>query len=238
MLGRKKMRLKICVYCGRTADTHDHVVPRCLLERPFPLNLLTVDSCQLCNSDYSLDEEYFLAVIASSGFVRSLTAKVRENGVVDRMLSRKPHLDDLITDALHLDEGGRVFLRVQEKRVARVVQKVAFGMYLHRYRPSRIPQLSEFRVWPVAHAENSINAINVMTHNERFRSRRWIAFQRGVFDYMFARNWIWADFGKLVCIMKFHETVWAAVSCPEWPRGPGSTRRKRVGKKQFRLYAP
>ena len=35
-----------------------------------------------------------------------------------------------------------------------------------------------------------------------------------VFDYMFVRNWIWRDFGRLSCLMRFHETIWAAVRCP------------------------
>ena len=78
-----------CVYCGKEATTRDHVIPRCLLEKPYPPDLPTVPSCRPCNEGYSKDEEYFLAVMAQSGFVPPLTEKVEEGGLVDRMLERE-----------------------------------------------------------------------------------------------------------------------------------------------------
>ena len=94
-----------------------------------------------------------------------------------------------ITNGLDLDKKGRVHITVEENRVTRIVQKIAFGLYLHHYQRSRIPRVNQFRVWSIAHA------------------------------------------------MKFHETIWAAVFCPE-PRGArGSKRRLSVGEKQFRLFA-
>jgi hypothetical protein len=89
-----------CVYCGKKATTKDHVVPRCLLEKPYPPNLLTVPSCSACNEGYSKDEEYFLAVMAQSGFVPSLTAKIEEGGVIDRMLERSAGLDTHIVQSI------------------------------------------------------------------------------------------------------------------------------------------
>lgn len=234
---RKKKRLEICVYCGRTGDTRDHVVPVSFLERPLPLNLPTLWSCQACNVSYGRDEEYFLAVVASCGLTPTLAAKVEEGGVVDRMLSRSPRMDNRITNALDVDENGRVHLKVEERRIARVVQKIGFGLYLRRYQTSRNARVSDFRVWPLAHAGSSQNPMVVMAHTARLHPRRWITLQRSVFEYMFARNWVWTDFGKLVCIMKFHETVWAAVSCPEL-RHPGEHRyRRRVNATQFGLFA-
>lgn len=239
MPNRERRRLKICVYCERSANTRDHVVPRCVLERPLPLNvsLPRVDCCEGCNVSYGRDEEYFIAVMASSGFVPALAAKVKDGGIVDRMLSRRPRLDDRITNGPDVDKNGQAYITVEENRVTRIVQKIAFGLYLHRFQRSRIPQVSQFRVWSIAHAGSSQNPILVMAHNERFQPRRWIKLQKGVFEYMFVRNWVWTDFRKLVCVMKFHETIWAAVFCPE-PRGAlGSKSCFSVGEKQFRLFA-
>ena len=71
-----------------------------------------------------------------------------------------------------------------------------------------------------------MNYVFVMAHDERFMPRRWTHLQKGVFSYMFVRNWVWSDFGNLACIMKFYETLWAAVICP-WPsRGPRAQRDK------------
>ena len=41
-------------------------MPRCLLEKPYPPNLLTIPSCCECNTGFKQDEEYFLAVMAQS----------------------------------------------------------------------------------------------------------------------------------------------------------------------------
>ena len=72
-----------------------------------------------------------------------------------------------------------------------------------------------------------------LAHTERFQARRWTHVQTlklpgqgrvQVFDYMFVRNWVWRDFGRLFCIMRFHETIWAAVRCPHPPNRKNSKR--------------
>jgi hypothetical protein len=227
-----------CVYCGRPATTKDHVIPRCLLERPYPPNIPTVPSCRTCNEGYSADEEYFLAVMAQSGFVPSLMQKVEEGGVVDRMLERSAGLDAHFAASMNVGDDGRIFIIPDESRVARITRKVAFGLYCHRYTPNVIPPLNDFLVLKPVHDIDNTNFIFVMAHNERFKPRPWKHVQtlslmpRGkvqVFDYMFVRNWVWADFGKLFCIMRFHETVWAAVRCPH----PSTKKnpKRRVGKR-------
>ena len=113
-----------CSYCLREATTKDHVVPRCLLEKPYPPNLLTIPSCCECNTGFKQDEEYFLAVMAQSGFAPTLMSKVDENRAVDRMLQKSPGLDTLIQGSLHAAEDGRVYITPDEVRIANVVRKV------------------------------------------------------------------------------------------------------------------
>ena len=120
-------------------------MPRCLLEKPYPPNLLTIPSCRECNTGFKQDEEYFLAVMAQSGLVSTLTSKVDENRVVDRMLQQSPGLDSLIIDALHVAEDGRsVYITPNEVRLANVTRKVAFGLYCCRYTPKTLPSLDDF----------------------------------------------------------------------------------------------
>ena len=109
-----------CSYCLREATTKDHVVPRCLLEKPYPPNLLTIPSCCECNTGFKQDEEYFLAVMAQSGFAPTLMSKVDENRAVDRMLQKSPGLDTLIQGSLHAAEDGRVYITPDEVRIAKV----------------------------------------------------------------------------------------------------------------------
>jgi hypothetical protein len=225
-----------CVYCGKQATTKDHVIPRCLLEKPFPPNIPTVPSCRPCNEAYSRDEQYFLAVMAQAGSVPSLQQKVEIGGSVDRMLERSAGLDAHFIDSMVVTDDGRVAITPDESRVANVTRKMAFGLYCHRYLPLAIPPVDQFLGLKPVHDLDSTNFIFVMAHNERFRPRPWTHVQtltgpgKGrvqVFDYMFVRNSVWRDFGKLFCIMRFHETVWAAVRCPNPPgrRNP----KRRVG---------
>ncbi len=234
------MRQLKCIYCHRIATTNDHVVARCLLEKPYPLNLPSVPSCRECNAAFKEDEEYFLALMAQSGFVPSLMTKVAEDGVVDRMLCGSAGLDARIERSLRVAEDGRVFITPDETRIANVTRKVAFGLYCHRYTPKVLPPIDEFFALKPMHGHNANNFIVLMAHTERFQPRRWTHIQTlkvpghgkvQVFDYMFIRNWVWGDFGRLFCIMRFHETIWAAVRCPEPPNRKHP--KRRVGNSYF-----
>ena len=212
-----------CSYCRREATTNDHVVPRCLLEKPYPANLLTIPSCYTCNTGFKQDEEYFLAVMAQSGFAPTLMSKLDENGVVDRMLQKSPGLDSCIQGSLRATEDGRVIIIPDEIRIAAVARKVAFGLYCHRYTKKSPLFLDDFFALKPMHEQDAKNFIVAMTYTASFQPRRWTHVQTlklpghgkvQVFDYMFLRNWLWRDFGRLFCIMRFHETIWAAVRCP------------------------
>ena len=213
-------------------------MPRCLLEPEYPDNLPTLPCCQKCNADRSRDEEYFRVALAQVGFHPLLQQKLQPGGIVDRALDRRPALDDRIVQSLGTGSDGRVYFAPEMDRMEAVAQKVAFGLFCHRYKLGKVPEISTFKPAPLAHSEDAMNQIFVMAHNERFTPRRWTHLQKGVFSYMFVRNWVWSDFGKLVCIMKFYETLWAAVICP-WPsRGLRSRRRRHedLATEQSKLF--
>ena len=221
-----------CSYCLREATTKDHVVPRCLLEKPYPPNLLTIP--QLLRVQHRLQ--------AGRGILPSRHGPVRfradthvqgRRKAVDRMLQKSPGLDTLIQGSLHAAEDGRVYITPDEVRIANVVRKVAFGLYCHRYTPKTRPALGDFFALKPMHERDDNNFIVVMAHTERFQARRWTHVQTlklpghgrvQVFDYMFVRNWVWSDFGRLFCIRRFHETIWAAVRCPHPPNRKNSKR--------------
>jgi hypothetical protein len=87
-----------------------------------------VPSCRKCNQGYSKDEEYFLAVMAQTGFVPSLEQKVEKGGVVDRMLGRSAGLDKHFTDFMTIIEGGGILIVPDEIRIANVTRKLAVGL--------------------------------------------------------------------------------------------------------------
>src|ERR671926_236820 len=45
-----KRKTERCAYCESTSvTTRDHVIPKCLFERPLPLCMITVPACSVCN---------------------------------------------------------------------------------------------------------------------------------------------------------------------------------------------
>lgn len=67
-MGNSNVRVKAqkrCVYCNSLLEssTKDHVPPRCLFPKGTQ-GLITVPSCNTCNSGFAKDDEYFRQVIA------------------------------------------------------------------------------------------------------------------------------------------------------------------------------
>jgi len=55
-----------CIYCGKNeATTRDHVPPKSFFAKPRPSNLITVPSCNSCNSEYGKDDERIRNLIIS-----------------------------------------------------------------------------------------------------------------------------------------------------------------------------
>ena len=57
-----------CIYCEENLGlTRDHIPPKELFPNPRPSNLITVPCCERCRSEQSLDDEYFITIVANSG---------------------------------------------------------------------------------------------------------------------------------------------------------------------------
>ena len=73
--GRSK---PICIYCGkREGTTKDHVPPKGLFPVPRP-NMVTVPCCEQCRKGQSLDDEYFVRMIAMSRDANPAAAFARD----------------------------------------------------------------------------------------------------------------------------------------------------------------
>ncbi len=112
-----------CYSCFGAPTTRDHVPPKVLLDEPFPENLPVVGACQTCNEGPSVDEEYFacLLEIAACGPAgrHLMRPKVR------RILDERPALASRLEAAVN--EDG--YLRVEENRARRVIEKIARGLW-------------------------------------------------------------------------------------------------------------
>lgn len=54
-----KELLPACCYCGREATTREHVPPKAIFTKPLPSDLITIPCCIKCNTDGSVNDEYF-----------------------------------------------------------------------------------------------------------------------------------------------------------------------------------
>ena len=54
---------KPCIYCGKGADTRDHIPPKSFFAVPRPSDLITVPSCTACNHRFQLDDDYAQTVL-------------------------------------------------------------------------------------------------------------------------------------------------------------------------------
>ena len=211
---------RACVYCGAIAVTRDHVPPRCFLEEPLPQNLLTVPSCRECNDAFSLDEQYLQVVIASVGHTPELMAKVDKGGIVDRALERAPALDQRIADSLEERSDGRVWLNPERQRILRIVEKIAYGLFVCRYgRRFSLEAFSSLAVY--GPGEDVPQPVVAASHySPGIRRKPWTRVQKDVFSYLFAKGWLGSD-PPLYCLLELHRTLLGVVACPD-PRSRGS----------------
>jgi hypothetical protein len=91
------MKNKKCYMCDETASTVEHVPPKCLFPESkdiegqnFRLNLITVPSCEIHNTQKSKDDEFLMVSLAgmignnSIGYLHKFTK-------VDRAIQKSAH---------------------------------------------------------------------------------------------------------------------------------------------------
>jgi hypothetical protein len=66
-MGSKRYRNKICVYCGGTSITGDHVVARTFFPESMRQGIPIVPACEACNSEKSKFENYLATVLPVAG---------------------------------------------------------------------------------------------------------------------------------------------------------------------------
>lgn len=114
-----------CIYCGRPAETRDHVPSRILLEPPYPENLPVVGCCEQCNQGFSKDEEYVVCLLEAVFAGSADPERIRRPSVA-RSLRRSPGLQARI-EAAKRRVDGRIEFAVETDRIKNVMLKLARG---------------------------------------------------------------------------------------------------------------
>lgn len=110
-----------CIYCGRLAETREHIPSKVFLNKPYPENLFTIPACYECNNGYSLDEEYTVCCIET---LKSISYDTPLNERIRKIYDIKPDLKQLIASQITKD-ANHTLVSFDENRICRILNKLA-----------------------------------------------------------------------------------------------------------------
>ncbi len=138
-----------CYMCEAEATSMEHVPPKCLFPESKDLpsgvdlrkNLIKVPSCDQHNSHKSLDDEYFMFVIASAFHGNNPREKHFDTKIM-RAAKRRPYilstiLQNLTTVYLKEQDGSLIesaAFQVDVGRFENMVQHIACGIFYDHYK--------------------------------------------------------------------------------------------------------
>ncbi len=146
-----------CVHCGTSVSlvstNWDHVPTKGLLDRPLPAHLPQVEVCKKCNSDFSLDEEYFIT-LQSCVLSGSAQPDAQVNPRIQRALARNPGLAARLNSAkrtVKAENGDdRVIWQPEVERVNRIAVKNARGHAFFEFGEPMLEMPSHVWAMPLA----------------------------------------------------------------------------------------
>ena len=123
---------RTCVHCGtkleETNTTQEHIPSKCFLVKPYPEELMTMAACHECNSGFSHDEEYFVALL-SAVLAGSTDPNKQKSAGVASLFKRRRGLRERIEkariEAKTLFEETEITYVPELVRVNRVIVKNA-----------------------------------------------------------------------------------------------------------------
>lgn len=129
----------MCVYCGDSAETRDHVPSLILLDDPLPPNLPVVGACKSCNNGFSLDEQYLACLLECTLCGTTILQELNRKKIKDT-LKKTPALQKIISDSCHIEENGEKIWIPNIERVNNVLLKLARG---HTIFELNLPQFED-----------------------------------------------------------------------------------------------
>ena len=162
---KKKPKIGICAICGSEAPlTKEHIPPKGIFLKPRPINTITIFTCEKCNQDTKLDDEYFRFWVAAVGEPDTKLGELWKKKVVGSSFERSPALlrkfqeDHLLLRKHHSVDALKTYdnkivpeelldrcYMVEAERINKVATKIVRGLYFHHYNQI-IPSNVEFIV--------------------------------------------------------------------------------------------
>jgi hypothetical protein len=121
---KNKRHNSFCIYCGKKADTREHVPSKIFVDEPYPEGAFSiVPACFDCNN-YSNDEIYVASLV--NKIFCALSGENQLRYKIVQVLGHDKRLDGkLINDINVID--GKVHIRWDTARLKRIILKLALG---------------------------------------------------------------------------------------------------------------
>lgn len=136
---------KNCIFCGKPADTREHIPAKQLFKGTPAKNLITVPSCTTCNKSFQKDEDFFRQFYVSMIMSKSPGAKSLFENEISRAILRSPKLARQMFSQMKLVDfytksgvylGKKTAYKVSDmdkQRIDRVVRKIIQGLFFYRF---------------------------------------------------------------------------------------------------------
>jgi hypothetical protein len=139
----------LCVYCGASPDTRDHVPSKVLLDEPLPDDLPVVPCCEQCNNGFSLDEQY-LACFVECAISGSTNPDLVHRDKIKRILRERPALAARIAQSRSEDLFGNASWSPEVRRVRNIILKLARGHIAYEYSEPQLGEPSNIFMLPIS----------------------------------------------------------------------------------------
>ncbi|KKU57755.1 MAG: hypothetical protein UX80_C0010G0016 [Candidatus Amesbacteria bacterium GW2011_GWA2_47_11b] len=138
--------MSVCVYCGKEADTREHIPARNLFSITANVPFITVPSCKTCNSGFQMDEEFFRNFLVSILYEQSQSATILLDNSVARSMRRKPALGLKMFEQMSLVDyydgfgnyhGKKTAMHIKPEdhaRIYRVLDKYIRGLFYNHFK--------------------------------------------------------------------------------------------------------
>lgn len=194
----KKRKKQTCVYCGiRPAVKREHVVAQVFFDKPLPTQMLTVPSCDACDSgrgdggdcDFHVDEDYMAKVLCTrlNADRHPVVKKKLLDGTVARTYARNSDLRTALfakSQTVMLPTISGIYaphrtMNVNLNKIRRVCRKIVRGLHYGNFKET-IPRNANIDVWPDL-PQQQFNQFLTLFKNP------WFGWNNAVFLYRFAK---------------------------------------------------
>jgi hypothetical protein len=143
---KRRMRVKKCDLCGKTADSKEHVPPKGMFPEPRPSDLITVPSCEAHNKEYSMDDEYFIWFITTASAYSSSAMKVVDSKIVKAFKRKSAYhrrIMSQLTDVEMVSDVGLYLtttkaFKYEVGRVHRIIDKIVRALCYHENKKNEV----------------------------------------------------------------------------------------------------